>query len=169
MLFRSHGPYGGALREVVLGLKFGGRLGGLALAGELLWHAWELHAARPGGLDPSGPDLVTAVPLYRWRLVRRGYNQGLELARLSAARLDVPLAPGALRKTRTTAPQSRLTARERARNLDGAFAADPAVVAGRSVLLVDDVMTTGSTLEASARALRAAGATRVEALVLARD
>ncbi|GFK95916.1 Orotate phosphoribosyltransferase [Fundidesulfovibrio magnetotacticus] len=163
-----YGAYRGVLRDLVLGLKFGGRLAGLHLAGELLLHAHALHAARPGGLDPA-PEVVAAVPVHRWRLARRGYNQSLELARRVAAGLGAPMDPEALRKTRATRPQSKLKARERLENLGGAFEARPESVRGRRVLLVDDVMTTGATLEACCRALAAAGAARADVLVLARD
>ncbi|MGE4506122.1 MAG: ComF family protein, partial [Desulfovibrionaceae bacterium] len=92
----------------------------------------------------------------------------LELARLLAREQGLPLLPGALVRVRHTRPQSTLPARERERNIAGAFRADPALVGGARVLLVDDVMTTGSTLKACARELRAAGAEGVEALVVAR-
>ena len=161
--------YGGALREAVLLLKFGGRLGRLGLLRGLAWEAYRLHRERPGGFLPEGPDLVTAVPMHWRRLLARGYNQSVELARAVAGRLGVPLREQALRKERHTVPQSSLGARERKANLAGAFLADASPVAGKNVLLVDDVMTTGSTLEAASLALRAAGASRVEVLVLARD
>lgn len=163
------GEYGGELREAVLRLKFGGALARLDLLRELAWQAYGLHRERPDGFDPQGPDLVTAVPLHWRRLLTRGYNQSLELARGVAGKLGSPLVAPALRKVLSTRPQSRLEAAERRTNLAGAFLADAQVVEGKKVLLVDDVMTTGATLEAASRALFAAGAARVEVLVLARD
>jgi len=162
------GGYEGGLRELVLKFKFGGQMAGLALMREMVWRAYVFHRERPDGFSGRA-EVVTAVPLYRQRLRARGYNQSLELAKGVASRLGVKAAPDALRKVRPTGPQSRLSARERRTNLKGAFVADERVVAGKNVLVVDDVMTTGSTLEEAAKALFTAGAVRVEALALARD
>jgi ComF family protein len=164
-----YGEYAGALRDAVLLLKFGGRLAGLELVRELAWRAYVLHRERMDGFTPEGPDLVAAVPMHWRRLLTRGYNQSVELARGVAKPLGVPLDVRALRKVRHTETQSRLGARERKANLTGAFAAEALRVVGKNVLVVDDVMTTGATLEAASRALRLAGARRVEVLVLARD
>lgn len=113
-------------------------------------------------------DLVVPVPVHRARLGRRGYNQALELAKPLAAAWRLPLAAGALRRVRATAAQSELTAAQRRRNLRGAFVADVAAVSGRRVLLVDDVITTGSTAREAARTLLAAGAAQVRVLAAAR-
>jgi len=163
------GEYGGELREAVLRLKFGGALARLDVLSELAWQAYLLHRERPGGFALQGPDMVTAVPMHWRKLLSRGYNQSLELARGLATKLGSPLAPRALRKALATEPQSRLTAVERRTNLAGAFVSDARLVEGKNVLLVDDVLTTGATAEAASRALFAGGAARVEVLVLARD
>jgi ComF family protein len=110
---------------------------------------------------------VIALPLHRSRLRARGYDQALELARPLARALQLPLLEGALRRTRATTPQSELSALARRRNLRGAFACDGAALPAH-VVLVDDVMTTGATLHAAARALRRAGVERVDAWVCAR-
>jgi len=113
------------------------------------------------------PQALVPVPLHRQRLRGRGYDQALELARPLARALRLPLHVTALRRERATRPQSRLDAAARQRNLRGAFACD----AGRlpaHVALVDDVMTTGATLHAAARALHRAGVARVDAWVCAR-
>ncbi|MGD9772664.1 ComF family protein [Diaphorobacter sp.] len=113
-------------------------------------------------------DLVLPIPLSDQRLRQRGYNQALLLAR----RLGHPCVPAqVLLRTRDAQAQSHLGRAQRLRNLRGAFMVDPlrvALVAGRRVLLVDDVMTTGATLHAAAAALREAGARHIGALVLAR-
>ncbi len=117
-------------------------------------------------------DLVVPVPLHWRRYLRRGYNQAAAIARPVAAGLGLPLA-GLLRRRRATPAQSRLARGARRRNLRGAFrlrAALPGTVSchGRRVLLVDDVVTTGTTLETAAACLRRAGADSVTAFAVAR-
>lgn len=115
------------------------------------------------------PDLIVPVPLHPNRLRRRGFNQALEIARPVARALAVPLARHALRRVRASAAQSELPVAARRKNVRGAFAVrDGAALAGLSVALVDDVMTTGSTAESAARALRAAGARDIAVWVVAR-
>jgi len=115
-------------------------------------------------------DLVVPVPLFGRRQRLRGYNQSALLAR-ELARLDgLPLAERGLSRRRDTPPQARsVDAEARRRNVAGAFAADGRRVEGRGVLLVDDVMTTGATLDACAQALRQGGAASVWALTFARE
>jgi ComF family protein len=125
--------------------------------------------ARAGGALLAEADLLVPVPLHPWRLFRRRYNQAallaLELSRLSG----VPVWPDALRRIRATPPQGRLSGRARHRNVRGAFRLrQPQAVAGRRILLIDDVMTTGATLEECARLLRMGGASGVDVLTLAR-
>jgi ComF family protein len=137
-----------------------------------------LHAFKYEGLtrlaDPLGAllcealaglggrvDVVTAVPLHASRLQERGYNQAALLAHYVAAARHWTFAPDALRRIRPTASQVNLNAQERRANVEAAFAAEPAVFKGKEVLVIDDVLTTGSTLLACADALRAAGATHV--------
>ncbi|WP_407353316.1 double zinc ribbon domain-containing protein [Luteimonas sp. R10] len=114
------------------------------------------------------PEALIALPLHRSRLRARGYDQALELAKPLARTLDLPLLEGRLRRTRATAPQSRLQAQARRRNLRGAFAVADAARLPAHVALVDDVMTTGATLHAAAQALHRAGVRRVDAWVCAR-
>ncbi len=111
------------------------------------------------------PQALVPVPLHLSRLRRRGYDQALELARPLARALHLPMLAG-LRRTRATAAQSELDAAARRRNLRAAFVAHGTLPA--HVALVDDVMTTGATLQAAARALRRAGVARVDAWVCAR-
>ena len=115
------------------------------------------------------PQALVPVPLHRTRLRRRGYDQALELARPLARALQLPLHADLLRRACATRAQSRLDAEERRRNLQNAFRVESRGSAlPHHVVLVDDVMTTGATLHAAARALRAAGVARVEAWVCAR-
>lgn len=112
-------------------------------------------------------DCVIPVPLSRGRLRERGFNQAAEIARPVAAALRAPLELALCERRRDTAPQLELPWSERSRNVRGAFAASRAL-SGASVAVVDDVMTTGATLEEIAATLKQAGAGRVENWVVAR-
>ncbi len=126
--------------------------------------------------DVPGHDLIVPVPLHPRRLRGRGFNQSLELARGLAqdkfgGKLEGTygrLEPQALVRVRDTPPQHALPRAVRMRNLAGAFLADPVRIRGRSVLLVDDILTTGATVRAATKELKRCGATRVDLLVLAR-
>ena len=168
--FAFHAHYEGVLREMVLGFKFRGRLGQGRLLAGFLADAYCRAAARTGdgAMPPAGPDLIVPVPLHPKRLAWRGFNQSLELARLLANTLDRPVRPQALVRIRNTTPQSQLPGAERLENIQGAFLGDPAALDGRQILLVDDVMTTGATIETAVLALRRAGAARVDVAVVAR-
>lgn len=112
-------------------------------------------------------DALVPVPLHAARRRERGYNQSEALARLLEAWGGCPVRTDLLRRVRATGTQTRLAGKRRGRNLDGAFDALPARTRGLHVLLVDDVCTTGSTLSHCREALLAAGAVRVDALVIA--
>lgn len=119
------------------------------------------------------PAALLPVPLHPRRLRQRGYDQALELARPLARELALPLLSHILVRTRDTAAQSRLHAGQRRNNLRDAFRIDAdgpthGIALPAHVVLVDDVMTTGATLEGCARALLAAGAARVDVAVVAR-
>jgi ComF family protein len=124
-------------------------------------------AAAARSRAPALPDLLLPVPLHRGRLLRRGYNQAQELARVIGRELGIANRPRLARRVRATADQIGQSAHDRRRNLRGAFAVD-AAVRGKRVALIDDVMTTGSTLAELARACRAAGAIEVQAWTVAR-
>lgn len=114
-------------------------------------------------------DVIVPVPLYRTRLRERGYNQSYYLARAVAERWNKPVEGNMLKRIRPTVSQSRLSAKERWSNVENAFRANgSAEIAGRRILLVDDVCTTGATLGACAEALLDAGATSVWGLTAAR-
>jgi ComF family protein len=153
--------YGEVSRELVLGLKYQGRRDGLALLS-----GWMASAGKDLLAEA---DVITPVPLHYLRLLRRGFNQSgwlaAGVARGSGARLSVD----ALKRVRATPIQGGLSAEGRRRNVQGAFRVRrKALVKGKRVLLVDDVMTTGATAEACATVLKRAGAACVDVLTLAR-
>jgi ComF family protein len=143
-------------REAVHALKFNGRH---AIAGPL----GRLMAQAVAGVEV---DAVCHVPLHPRRRRERGYDQAALLARSVARTLDLPYQPRALRRIRATAQQATLDRVARQANVDGAFRAQ-VDLSGRSVLLIDDVSTTGATILAAATALRDFGAAAVTGLVFA--
>jgi predicted amidophosphoribosyltransferase len=155
--------YGGAARRVILAYKHGDRLDMTgALAG---WMA----AAGRGLLAEC--DVIAPTPLHWRRLILRKYNQSGELAKRLGRLSGKPAVLDLLRRVRATRPQERMDRAARQANQAGAFEVTPArrgLVAGRAVLLIDDVLTSGATLSACAERLKAAGAARVDVLVLAR-
>jgi ComF family protein len=154
--------YRAPLDALALGLKFRARL---MLAREF---ASRLAALAGDALDGAHrPDVVVPVPLARKRLVERGYNQAWEIARPFARALCVPADATLIRRVVETAPQSRLALNARRQNVGRAFALTRPVD-GLHIALVDDVMTTGATLEALAHMLKAAGARRVTNFVVLR-
>ena len=115
------------------------------------------------------PDLIMPVPLHRKKLSSRGFNQALLLGEILSQRLKIPLDRHNLRRIRWTEPQVNMAAHDRRINVKGAFSVhEAALVAGRRVLLVDDVFTTGSTVEECGRVLKASGAADVTVITVAR-
>jgi ComF family protein len=113
-------------------------------------------------------DLVVPMPLHRNRLAERGFNQALEIARSLAKQEGLALEPGAARRVRNTSPQTGLPYEERESNVRGAFECS-VDLSGKRLAVVDDVMTTGATLNELARVLKRAGANSVENFVVARS
>lgn len=154
--FRYRPPVDFLIRE----LKFNGRLSHARLLGELF------AAALAARGDPL-PDCIVPVPLHPRRLRERGFNQALELARATARRFGIPLLAEGLRRMRYTPPQTQLDARRRQANPLGAFA-NRLSLSGARVALMDDVITTASTVAECTRILRAGGAADIAVWAIAR-
>lgn len=151
--------YGAIARALALKLKYGRRPG--------IAHTMAAQMRRH--LPQGEPWLIAPVPLHRWRIWRRGYNQSALVARAVAADTDHILALDALIRIKATPVLRGLGPDRRAKTVRGAFAVrDKMQVVGRPVLLIDDVYTTGATVNACAKALKRAGASRVEVLCWAR-
>lgn len=146
--------------KLILRLKFNAKLNMARLLGELM--AEHLQQRRQ-----DLPQLIIPVPLHRWRLCGRGFNQALELARPVARKLGIPIDYQSCVRTRKTAVQSKLPAKEKRANVKGAFSVIKPIQA-RHVAIMDDVMTTGHTLEEVAKVLRQAGVERIDVWVVAR-
>ncbi|MBI5622431.1 MAG: ComF family protein [Elusimicrobia bacterium] len=154
--------YGGTASTLVHGFKYRGRLDAAAFCGRMM------ALALPQFPELAGFDCLAPVPLHPSRMRERGYNQALLLAREIAEVWRKPVREP-LSRSRATKPQWGLGRGERGRNVSGGIRAEPGSAKGLAVLLVDDVCTTGATLEECAGALREAGAESVSAFVFARQ
>ncbi len=160
---RAAALYDGTARRVILSLKHGDRLD--------LSRTLASWLARAGHDLIEGADIVAPVPIHWRRLIARKYNQSAELARQKAVCGDADYCPDLLHRLRHTRPHEGLDRQTRFENQRGSVEVHPrhhAALRGRSVLLIDDVMTTGATLSACAKACQSAGAATVNVLVLAR-
>ena len=161
-LVRSAFSYQEPLTGLIHQVKFGRRLTALATLGLLARNSCACS-------DLCRPDLILPVPLHVRRLRQRGFNQSLLLARTCFPEWQDRIAAAGLKRIRNTTPQTDLSGRERRKNLKGAFCLNVAGgVAGKKVLLVDDVLTTGSTIAECSRILEKGCAARVEVFTLAR-
>ncbi len=157
---RSFGTYEGDLRRLIHLMKYDGMR-------PLAKRLGRLMAATAA--DFEAVDYLVPVPLYRRRRWSRGFNQAALLAAAMAEATGIPARGGLLRRTRATESQAGLSNHQRRANVTGAFSTPrPREVRGRRILLIDDVMTTGATLEACAKALKRAGAQYVGAVTSAR-
>ena len=155
--------YGGAIQHAIQKMKFG--------------QQWPLATEFSRLFQPHPQqdhlylewDAVIAVPMH-WRTrMDRGFNQSTVLARAIASRLHIPLLIGSLKKNRHTARQTTLSAKQRRTNLSGAFSIHkPQSIEGKRLLLIDDVVTTGTTIQACAKTLKAANARTIDAWSLCR-
>ena len=157
---RSFGPFDGWIRKAILQFKYEAEWARAEHLGPLLASSIE---------DLHDIDALVPVPLHPARLRQRGFNQSLLLAKHVSALMNLPVEELVVR-TRRTQAQAQLRGIDRAANVAEAFGVPVAErVNGRAIVLIDDVVTTGSTLAACASALRAAGATSVSAVTLARE
>ncbi len=124
-----------------------------------------------GGEFWGDTDVIIPVPLHRWRLLRRRYNQAALMAQGLSKKTKIPYIPDMLIRTRSTPVQGHLNASERKKNVASAFSVHPKYagnVRGKKILMIDDVYTTGSTVNECAKVLKRSGAARVDVLTLAR-
>jgi ComF family protein len=161
-------PYSPPYDKLIIHYKFGGQIGLARTLGEALAHcaATALHL-----LDITDPPIIIPVPLHPTRFATRGFDQSTRIAEHFASSSQLPFRPQALRRVRNTSTQSLLKAGDRAANVLGAFqvqAQFSSSLLGKSVCLVDDVLTTGATIQAAGVALREAGARSVIGCVVAR-
>lgn len=158
---RSALQYDEGSRRMILAFKHGGHTDRL--------HGFAAQMHRAGRTALANADIIIPVPLHRTRLIKRRFNQAALLGGALSRRTNVPMdAHALLRKTRTPS-QGGLSAAGRRRNVQGAFdVPEPEHIHGKRIVLVDDVMTTGATLQSCARTLKRAGAVRVDAVCLAR-
>lgn len=158
---RSALVYNDASRDFILGFKHGDQIH--SVVSMMPW-------LKQAGADilPQA-DLIVPVPLHRWRLLRRRYNQAAVIGRAIAKEAGKSFMADALLRTRPTPTQGHLSAKQRAENVRKAFRLHPKrSVAGKKIILVDDVYTTGATVRECVKALKQAGAADVSVLTLAR-
>lgn len=151
--------YGPPLDRLIQGLKYRRQLH--------LARALARYLAEAVGATTT-VDVMVPVPLHRSRLRERGYNQSLELARTMARTLQLPVVYRGIARTRRTPPQTGLARADRRKNVRGAFHIGRDDLRGKRVAIVDDVMTSGATLDALATALRVAGVAHIQGWVVAR-
>jgi ComF family protein len=148
------------LQEAIHQLKYANLSAVARPLGETLADFWQGN--------PLPADLLVPVPLHPRRERERGYNQASLLAKALGEAIGLPVLEHAMVRVRETRPQVGLNSEERRENVRGAFHCESTHLAGRHVALIDDVCTTGATLEACSLALRQAGAASIWALTLAR-
>ncbi len=149
--------------NIIHQLKFGEKISYARSIGEILLTIFEDELLPEQGK----PDCIIPVPLHIKRIRERGYNQSTEIARVIAKKIAIPIAHDAVRRQRSTLAQTSLKAKERKKNIRGAFSITD-VSCYKHVLIVDDVVTTGSTVNELSRVLKKHGVERVGVLSIAR-
>lgn len=144
--------------KLIQALKYGGQLALAKLLGELLAQAIAGQAH---------PSILLPMPLHPARLRERGFNQALEIAKVVSKRRAIPLAPGLTQRVVNTTPQASLPIDARHKNMKGAFVCEQDL-RGQNIAVIDDVMTSGATLNELAKVLKRAGAAQVDVWVVAR-
>ncbi len=130
------------------------------------FYAGEAARKYGGWIARCGVEVIVPVPMYAWKQRRRGYNQAEVFARALGRELDLPVDAGIVRRIRNTVPQKELNDRQRRKNLKNAFQLNKDVVKYSQILLVDDIYTTGSTVDAVAETLLSGGATHIYCLCI---
>jgi ComF family protein len=153
--------YDAGIVKLLVDYKFHDRSEWSSLLAQLCWSRLERE------LRWEEPDMILPVPLHYRRFLSRRYNQSALLAKELAEKLNRPLVTNGLKRIRMTKPQTKLSSQGRRDNVKGAFLADESLVSGRSLLLVDDVYTTGATVSAAVVELRRAGAKRIAVFCVA--
>ncbi|MDD3694633.1 MAG: ComF family protein [Lentisphaeria bacterium] len=156
-------PFRDSIREAIHRYKYKGHTYLARFFARHMLQAWQSHGA------PARPELLVPVPLHWRREMQRGYNQATLIAEFLSREMKIPCLEALTRK-RKTAQQAGLSREERMRNLKNAFALKNNIsVKGRSILLLDDVLTTGNTLQEASRVLLQAGAAELSVICIARD
>ncbi|MDO8473541.1 MAG: ComF family protein [Dehalococcoidia bacterium] len=159
---RSPFSFEGTVRQAVHSLKYHNLRGLSHLLAQLIADYWVLN--------PLPADVLVPVPLHARRLRERGYNQSSLLARYLSQIIGVPEAEGMLVRCKDTPPQARTSSAEQRRlNVSGAFTVQGRAIRGKRVMLIDDVCTSGATLDACAAVLKRVGAVSVWGLTLAKE
>jgi len=156
-----YGVYDGLLKQLILEYKFTQKLSLGRVLAFLLYEAYKWH-----GLDR--PDFILSVPMHNKKLRERGFNQSLELAKIFARKIDTPVKRQGFEKQKHTPAQSILNRTERLANLKNSFLIPSDILRNKKILLIDDIMTTGTTLEECTHVLLQGGAKQVQVLFLAR-
>jgi ComF family protein len=151
------------MRKLIHSFKYGNKTGLRHFFGQKMLLALENY-----GINPNDYDYLIPIPLHSARLRERGYNQSLLIAEHLCEHTQIPILPNSLVRAKNTRNQASLNGKDRWTNIRGAFKIKhPSIVMDQSILLIDDLMTTGATISEASRILKESGAQKVDALSLA--